>query len=87
MLELGAWYRTHFVLKSSETHIFQMGWLGSLVTGHRHHTRHWRRGWPGDPGAGLLAGVTTVTSVRGQPLVCVTVQGVASVCCVQCADL
>ena len=69
MLELGAWYWTHFVLKSSETHIFQMGLAG--VTGHRHHTRHWRRGWagqrPGDPGAELLVRVTTVTSLRGHP--------------------
>lgn len=69
MLELGAWYWTHFVLKSSETHIFQKGLAG--VTGHCHHTRHWRRGWagqrPGDPGAELLARVTTVTSLRGHP--------------------
>ena len=69
MLELGAWYWTHFVLKSSETHIFQKGLAG--VTDHCHHTRHWRRGWagqrPGDPGAELLVRVTTVTSLRGHP--------------------
>ena len=62
-----------------------MSWPGSLVT----VTTRVTGGGAGQVtrGAGLLAGVTTVTSVRGQPLVCVTVQGVASVCCVQCADL
>ena len=88
MLELGAWYWTHFVLKSSETHIFQI-WLAG-VTGHCHHTRHWRRGWagqrPGDPGGGAPGQGHHCHLSQGSPLVCVTVQGVASVCCVQCAE-